>query len=110
LPERPLLSFDDEQRLAREHEEVLLLGLPVIRPGWLAGAHDPDRHPKHRKERLGLVFVVAGKRQAVALSRLVEPARVTRVHDEPARARGDEPGVRLLERRLRNHGRMIRAA
>ena len=49
--------------------------------------------------RLGFVFVVAGERQAVALAGLVEPARVARIHDEPAAARGDEPRVRLLELR-----------
>jgi hypothetical protein len=30
LPERSLLAFDDQEPLAREHEEVLLLRLPVV--------------------------------------------------------------------------------
>src|SRR5439155_20024856 len=34
--ERPLLAFDDQERLAGQPEEVLLLGLPVIRPVRLA--------------------------------------------------------------------------
>jgi hypothetical protein len=58
------LPFDDEQRLAREDEEILLLGLPVIR-ARLAGAHHPNRHSEHREERLGFVLVVAGEREAV---------------------------------------------
>jgi hypothetical protein len=107
LLERTIPPLDDEKRLAREHEEVLLLRLPVIRPGRLAGAYDPDRHPEHREGRLGLVFVIAGERQAAALSRLVEPARVVRVHDERADARRDEARLRLLELCLGNHGRMM---
>ena len=38
LPQRPLLALDDQQRLAREHEEVLLVGLPVVHPHRLARA------------------------------------------------------------------------
>src|SRR5207247_10572772 len=29
-PERALLAFDDQERLTREHEEVLLVGLPPV--------------------------------------------------------------------------------
>src|SRR6478736_5973006 len=30
LPKRPLLALDDEERFARQHEETLLVGLPVV--------------------------------------------------------------------------------
>src|SRR5205823_6620897 len=83
------------------------LGLPVVRPGRLARADDPDRHPQHREERLGLVLVVAGQRDGVALAGLVEPAAVADVHHEPALARRYEPGPGVFELRLLNHGSMI---
>src|ERR671919_215205 len=98
-----LLPLDDEQALTREDEEVLLLRLPVIRPGRLAGVHDPDSHAEHREERLRLVLVVARERDAVALLRLVEPARLARVHHEPAGARGNETGAGVFESCLGNH-------
>src|SRR5438445_12394 len=37
LPQRPLLALDDEKRLPGEHEEVLLVGFPVVHP---------DRHTR----------------------------------------------------------------
>jgi hypothetical protein len=37
LPQLPFPSLDDEQRLAREDEEVLLVVLPVVPPGRLTG-------------------------------------------------------------------------
>lgn len=67
-----------------------------------------DRHPEHREERLCLILIVAGQRQAVSLSLLLDPARVARIHDEPAHARRDEPFVRLLGLCLGNHGGVIR--
>ena len=36
-PQRPLLALDDEHGLAREHEEVLLILLPVVAGHRLAG-------------------------------------------------------------------------
>jgi hypothetical protein len=43
----------------------------------------------------------------VPLPRLVEPARVAGVHDEPTGARRYEPRLRLLELGLGNHGLMV---
>ena len=37
LPERPFVALDDQQRLAGKHEEVLLIGLPVVHRHRLAG-------------------------------------------------------------------------
>ena len=67
LLQRALLPLDDQQCLAGEDEEVLLLRLPAVGPGGLSRAHDPDRHAEHREERLGLVLVVARERDAVPL-------------------------------------------
>jgi hypothetical protein len=39
--------------------------------GRLAGVDDADRHPEHREERLRLVLIVAGERQAEALPRFL---------------------------------------
>src|SRR5581483_3884376 len=86
--------------LAGEHEEVLLLGLPVVRRRRLAAAGHLDRHAEHREERLGFVLVAAGERQARSATGAVEPARVACVEDEPALARGDEAGAFVLELRL----------
>src|SRR3954452_6653025 len=38
----PLLPLDDQQRLTREHEEVLLVGLPVVQPDRLARPEHQD--------------------------------------------------------------------
>jgi hypothetical protein len=44
--ERPLLSLDDQQRLAGEHEEVLLLRFPVVQ-----GREEPLAAPRRELER-----------------------------------------------------------
>src|SRR5688500_11279793 len=36
LPQRPFLALDDDERLAGEYEEVLLVGFPVVHPDRLA--------------------------------------------------------------------------
>src|SRR6478735_803509 len=80
----PLLAFDDCDAFAAEHEEVLLLGLPVVGRSHLACTSDAKRHPKHWKERLGLVRIPAGQWQAPTLLRLIGPARRAYVEHEPA--------------------------
>src|SRR3954451_20571039 len=94
LSQRALLPLDDREPLAVQHEEVLLLGFPVVHRVCLAGREHLDRHAEHREERLGLVLVAPRERQAVATV-ATEPARVMCIQDEPAVARRDEPGVRL---------------
>src|SRR3954469_6481193 len=64
LTEWTLLPLHDQHAFAREDEEILLLGLPVVRPGRLTGADNANRHPQHREKRLRLVFVVARQRHA----------------------------------------------
>jgi hypothetical protein len=40
---RPLLALDEQQALAGEHEETLLVGLRVIKPAWLSGLDHLER-------------------------------------------------------------------
>ena len=42
LAQRPFLAFDDQECLAGEHEEVLLVGLPVVHADGLARAEDEE--------------------------------------------------------------------
>src|SRR5439155_7674523 len=56
--ERPLLALDDQQRLAREDEEVLLVGLPVVHRQRLAGREPGQLDPDLRE--LGLALEDAG--------------------------------------------------
>ena len=52
LPQRALLALDDEQRLAREHEEVLLIGLPVVHRHRLARPEHDEVDPDLREVRV----------------------------------------------------------
>ena len=54
LPQRPLLALDEEQRLARENEEVLLVGFPVVHPDRLARPEDEQGDPDLWELRLAL--------------------------------------------------------
>jgi hypothetical protein len=54
LPQRPLLPLDDQERLAGEHEEVLLVDLPVVHPHQLAGAEHEQVDPNLGEVHLAL--------------------------------------------------------
>ena len=101
LAQRSLLALDDQQSLAGEHEEVLLVGLPVVHPDRLARPEHEERDPDLRE--LGVAF--EAKRLPAPLA--IPPARLLRVQDEPAFAHGHEPEIGLFERRLGNHRRII---
>ena len=92
-----LFALDQQQRFAGEHEEVLLVRLPVVHAHRLAGREDvePEAHLLELRRPL--------ERRRNAAARPVAPAGVAGVEDEPALARGDEPGVGLLERGFRDH-------
>src|SRR6185312_2452290 len=49
LPEWPLLALDQKERLACDHEEVLLVGLPVVHRHRLARREDGDVDPELRE-------------------------------------------------------------
>ena len=96
-PERALLALDDQQRLAGHDEEVLLIRLPVVH--------------RHRLARLEYLHVDAELREVLLAFQIAEraapfdvvPARIARVEHVPAVTGRNEPVLRLLERRLRNH-------
>src|SRR5437868_9385288 len=100
LAQRSLFSFDDQQRLAGEHEEILLIVLAVVHGHRLAGRENSQVDPELREVRLALEpleFAV------VAAALEVDPRRIESVEDEPAFALGDESVLGGLERRLRDH-------
>ena len=84
LSERALLALDDQQRLPGEHEEVLLIGLPVVHGHRLTRREGDEVDPQLRKLRLTLENAVGASPLPGA------PARLARVEDEPAVPRGDE--------------------
>src|SRR5439155_2596392 len=98
LSERALFAFDDEQRLAGEHEEVLLVDLPVVHRHRLARPEDDEVNTQLRKLQLTLELGIG----APTLD--VSPWRVARVEHEPAFPLRDESVLGSSERRLRNHG------
>src|SRR5918999_1265423 len=107
LPQRPLLALDDQERLARQHEEALLVCLPVVHPDRLARLEHEQVDAELREVLPRLVVVPAGEGQAVAASLAAAPARVACVQYEPARALRRESCLGLLEPGLGDHGRRI---
>lgn len=101
LPQRALLALDDQERLAGEDQEILLVGLPVIHRHRLSRLEHEEVDAELRKLRVALEPAHGSAWAAV------EPPRVARVQHEPAFALRHEPVLRLLERRLRNHGRTL---
>ena len=85
LPQRTLLALDDQQRLAGEHEEVLLVGLPVVHRHGVARFEGDEMDP-HLPE-LGLTL----ERPVGATPLGGLPGDVTRVEDEPAVPLRDKP-------------------
>jgi hypothetical protein len=88
----PLLVLDQEDALAAEDEEVLLVRLGVV-----------EAHGRARLED-GQPVADLGKRDGTALEHARRgavfvgfPLRVAHVDDEPALARGAEPVLRPLE-------------
>jgi hypothetical protein len=88
-PERALLALDDQQGLARQHEEVLLVDLPVVHRHRLPGTEHLEVDPD-----LGELRLVVERAQGAA-SRALVPAGIAGVYDEPALARRDQAVLRL---------------
>ncbi len=103
LPQRPFLAFDDQERLACEHEEILLIGLPVVHGHRLAGPETGQVDPKLREVRL--ITLEALELRADTATFAVPPRRLARIEDEPALSCGDEPVLGRLEWRFGNHRR-----
>ena len=100
-PEGSLLALHDQQRLAIQHKKVLLVGLPVVNPGRLAGVEhvEIDAHLRERR--------VAFEPAAQPPPRPLQPARRARIDDEPAVPSRDQPMLRPLQRGLRDHARTL---
>jgi hypothetical protein len=95
--QQPFLPLDDQQTLAREHEEVLLSVFPVVHAVRPAGAQDADADP----DLVEADLVALELRVGVELA--LEPARVAHVEHEPAFADRAQTVTVMLERSLRNH-------
>jgi hypothetical protein len=97
LLQRPLLTFDQQQAFAVEHQEVLLRVLAVVHAIRLARVEHLDVDPEVGESRIALEDDGGPERV------VVPPARVTRVHDEPAVTFRDEPTLRLRKLRFLGH-------
>ena len=96
-----LLAFDDQDRFARDDEEVLLIGLPVVHRHWFA-------RPEHERIdaellELPLAFEIVERNADGAAAVGVTPLGVAHVEDEPSLALRNEAVLGLLESRLGNH-------
>jgi hypothetical protein len=97
----PLLTFDDQSCFARDDEEVLLVGLPVV-DGHRLARHE---HEGVDAELVGIAapaFEVVGDDADRAAAVGVTPLGVAHVEDVPALARRGEPVLGLLQFRLGN--------
>ena len=99
LAQRALLSLDDQEGFAGEHEEILLIGLPVVHRHGLARSKHGEVDAELRE--VGLALEPADRGAALG----VAPPRLARVDDEPALALRDEAVLGRLELRLGNHER-----
>ncbi len=104
LPERTLLTLDDEEGLPGHDEEVLLVGLPVVHGHRLSRIEDLDVDADLREVLVALEVA----ERAAPLD--VVPARSTRVQDVPALTRRHEPVLGRLHARLRDHARELATA
>src|SRR5947208_3302155 len=102
LLQTPFLALDQEQALAREDEEVLLVFLAVVHARGLSRFEHSDVDPELREAGIALESRV---RAVVA----VEPARLAGVDDKPAFAFGCETLAGAFERRFRNHRPILAA-
>ena len=98
-PQAAFLALDDEHCLTREHEEVLLVVLPVVHRHRLAGAQNAEVDPDLRESRLTLER--ANRRAPFG----VKPGRVARVEHEPALATRYKTVLGRLKARLGDHPR-----
>jgi hypothetical protein len=86
LPERPLLTLDEQRALAGENEERLLLVLGVVEAVRLARLQDLNPDPELREHGVRALedALRAGRALLAVLRR--QPHGVAHVHDEPTLA------------------------
>src|SRR6476619_7034684 len=100
--QRPLLALDHEHRLAAQHEEVLLVSLPVVHRHRLAGAEDGEIDPELLEVERALeagALELAEDTAALAFP----PLRLACAQDEPALSLRDEAVLGAHELRLGRH-------
>src|SRR5512133_237499 len=97
--QRPLLPLDDQQTFAEQDEKIFLLVLAVVHARRLARLHHADVDADVFEA--GLALALEGRPRPER--RVLEPARLLGVDDEPALAGRDKPCICLLERCLWNH-------
>src|SRR5438105_10329771 len=98
--QRALLALDDQEALAGEDEEVLLVRLAVVSAAGLAGLKDGDRVAELRELHVA-AFEDAGRAEGL----VGDPGGVADVDDEPALGDGRQSVVQLFEARLLAHVR-----
>jgi hypothetical protein len=104
--ERPFLPLDEQQAFAREHEEVLLVGLGVVEPARLSGLEDLEREAELGELVRGEIGTAAKHGHAAledasgAEGVIRQPRDVPDVDDEPAVAHRRKPGADFLELRI----------
>jgi hypothetical protein len=106
LAKRALLTLDDEQRFAGQHEEVLLGVLPVVDRHRLAGFETCEVDAELQEIRRALeacALELAEHAAALALP----PVRLARVEDEPALSLRNKAVFCGHELRLRDHQSVI---
>jgi len=97
--QRALLALDDQHRLAGEHEEVLLVGFPVVHRHRLARAEQRQVDPELVEVRR-TVEARALELAEHPAPRPLPPLRLARVDDEPPVPLGDEAALGLQQLRL----------
>src|SRR4051794_8222468 len=92
------LPLDQQAALARENEEVLLLGLAVVEAVGLAGLKDMQPDPELRKRRMPGLERAFGARRLLRAGRLRrQPLGIGDVEHEPPLAQAREAGAAILE-------------
>ena len=97
LPDRPLFSLDDEKRFAREHEEVFLIGFPVVHRHRVARLEKSEVNPELLEPKLALEIAHRAKTTPLP------PLRLACVENEPTIALRDKAAFRLDKLRLNDH-------
>src|SRR5881409_2213392 len=100
--ELPLLAFDDQNRLARDDEEVLLVAFPVVHGHRLARLQDERVDAELAGLAPPALEVVSDDTDGTAASG-VTPLGLPHVEDVPTLTLRDEPVLGRLELRLGNH-------
>ena len=101
----PFLLLDDEEALAGENEEILLLGLGVIQAARLPRLEDVEAEAELREEDL-LQLRALAQRWTVCLER----SSASRSRDSPPRPRRRRSGRTSRHRRERGRTRLQRGA